>query len=318
MTKDNLQYSDLRNLETEQAKKHRETTLKRAEIKTLRGHPELAIADIGYFSIEAGLKAYDHDFKIGDDDKSLFLDIVDKVDSGNKKLVRILDVGCGIGQFARDIAKKAQESGILNQVSIDEISLGDGRDDSQRKQDESFGINFIDGDVQEVKFPPEHFDLIVARLSVTHIVDPLRAIKRLYRFLAVGGEMYLSLSREDLVHRFFKSRYIRLKEYKHVLKNPNLLSWLFDEAGEDVNKLLLEFGKNNLEYDFSEKRLYIKKTGSGKLNLGDLGYSKDVLISKKKGFTGEGLYRWKSGRKETIFGKLRKVFNLISLERTNK
>ncbi|QQG47330.1 MAG: class I SAM-dependent methyltransferase [Candidatus Woesebacteria bacterium] len=296
MGREYLRFSELRAIEKEDAEKARAATICRSKVVRWGDNGVNHIDELGYFYIDGGLSDYDQSL-VGEGHDGLYQNIKSRADNGK---VRVLDVGCGKGRFLRDIGKQAQTDGILDNLLLCEINLGDIRDEAQKSEDKQMEIKLIDGDIQETSFRSQEFDLIISNMCILHLADPLRAIKKLYRHLAVGGEMFITLDRKTLRSNFFETRHIRSKTELDAWNNPQAMDSLLQESKKDVDRLMATIKKNPLICDLSEERLYIKKLDAGTLRFGNLGYSRDVLISRKIGWSGEGMYKWRDKDRQTI------------------
>jgi malonyl-CoA O-methyltransferase len=86
----------------------------------------------------------------------------------------LLDAGCGIGRRIRDIPGAA---GI--DLSPDMLAIGQG-------------LNVVAGDVREMPFASNQFDMVWCRLVLGHLPDPLRAYRELSRVCAPGGYVFVT------------------------------------------------------------------------------------------------------------------------------
>jgi SAM-dependent methyltransferase len=91
---------------------------------------------------------------------------------------RILDMGCGRGDFLR-IAK---DHGF--EVQGSDLSTADGP---------HADIPIFQGFLQDANFPSESFDVIVTRNTLEHIFDPNEDLRELNRLLKPGGLLYVKV-----------------------------------------------------------------------------------------------------------------------------
>ncbi len=107
------------------------------------------------------------------------------VPEDGKDVKRILDIGCGLGQFAVAIAERFPNAEVWG-VDVGGPMLRYGH---MRAVDQGVGVNFAQRLAEDTKFPGGHFD-IVASYIVHHEVpaDVSRAIfKEANRILRPGG-----------------------------------------------------------------------------------------------------------------------------------
>jgi ubiquinone/menaquinone biosynthesis C-methylase UbiE len=97
--------------------------------------------------------------------------------------MQLLDVGCGPGTITVDLARLVSP-GLV--VGIDHSSEAV---DEARKQatDELGAVDFQTGNVYELDFEDESFDVVHAHQVLQHLSDPVRALIEMRRVLRPGG-----------------------------------------------------------------------------------------------------------------------------------
>ncbi len=105
---------------------------------------------------------------------------------GNVEGLEVLDLGCGIGYFSRQMAK----NGASKVVGID-LSPKQLDHARQLEEKERLGIEYIEGDAATVieSLPEASFDLVTACVSLVDMPDPGRVIRGAYRVLHDGGRL---------------------------------------------------------------------------------------------------------------------------------
>lgn len=283
-----MTYQKLREQEKEAAQKHRAATLKLANFQPSDGFLHNLKDEVRYCTVSAGLDQYNETFQPADG--SLYTTVL-RLSRRTRNLVQVLDVGCGTGQFLRDLAQKAEKDGCAEHLKLVGITLGDGRSEKEKLYDESHSITIADIDIQSTRFASEQFNLIVARYSIKHLTDPLRAIRKLYRSLVVGGELYVHLNTADLSQLFLESRFVHTRPSSDTLFNDPSLVKRHADARSQVELLYSLFGsENDCLFEANDKRLYFKKNSPGKLKMGALRYRSDALLSWKAGYFKQGVY----------------------------
>lgn len=284
--RESLSYTKLRAHETAQAEKHRAATLTLAAFTPAEKDIVTKKGEVLYQTVSAGLLQYDATFH--PPEGSLYNNLLVRATHSSLP-VQVLDVGCGTGQFLRDIARRAITDGVAEKVSLTGISVGDGRKITEKEFDATQQFNFVDADIQSMQLNAETYDLIVARWSIKHLTDPLRIIKKLYRSLRVGGELYVHLEKSDLIGLF--AEYTKEETY---LKK-------YETAEEQVERLFSEIcARNSCEFIVRGKCIYFKKNAPGKLQLGPLGYSENVAQLWESGKNRVGLYQWKDNARAVV------------------
>jgi SAM-dependent methyltransferase len=107
--------------------------------------------------------------------------------------VRCLDVGCGGGDVATELAARVGPQGLVVGVDVDEEKLALARAEAGATGD---WLEYRRADVTTEDVGTE-FDLVYARFLLTHLRDPAAACERLYRALRPGGAVAV----EDIDYR---------------------------------------------------------------------------------------------------------------------
>jgi len=144
---------------------------------------------------------------------------------------RILDVGCGQGQFL----KLAKDSGW----EVEGVELAKSACGYARKK---FGIEVRNEDLKEAVFPDAYFDIVTLWNVLDHLLDPLDALKEIYRILKPGGILVSRVPNVGFhlfVHGIFSSLPAGIKSGN--LRDPSIIinygfskstiSGLLEEAG---------------------------------------------------------------------------------------
>jgi len=96
---------------------------------------------------------------------------------------RVLDAGCGTGDFLRILAPLLR-SGSAVGIDLSETMLSEAR----RRTDSSYpNLSFRMANVQELPFDDESFDRVMATQLLLHVPDPQLALAEIRRVLAPGG-----------------------------------------------------------------------------------------------------------------------------------
>lgn len=99
---------------------------------------------------------------------------------------RILDVGCGWGDTAIQLARKTGPDGYVLGVDCVEQFLTNARDDARKAGLDN--IRFITEDVERYPFDGR-FDLCFSRFGMMFFENPVLAMKNIRRALRPGGEL---------------------------------------------------------------------------------------------------------------------------------
>jgi SAM-dependent methyltransferase len=99
---------------------------------------------------------------------------------------RILDLGCGLGYFAREARLRGAYS-VLG-IDISERMLADAR-----ARGDDAGISYVRGSLEAFDPRAESFDLVVSMLALHYIADYPGIVERVARCLVPGGRFAFSV-----------------------------------------------------------------------------------------------------------------------------
>ncbi|KAJ5240976.1 methyltransferase-UbiE family protein [Penicillium citrinum] len=98
--------------------------------------------------------------------------------------LQILDVGCGPGSITIDLAKHAPQGHVIGIEYVPDPL------DGARKlaaSESVSNVTFQVGDIHNIPFPDDTFDLVHAHQVLQHIADPVRAFQEMRRVVKKGG-----------------------------------------------------------------------------------------------------------------------------------
>ena len=135
--------------------------------------------------------------------------------------LRILDLGCGCGEGSFLLAALYPQAQILG-LDISEANILHGRRALQTRQPAA--ISFVCGDYSQIRFPDDHFDLIVAD-GVLHLIpDAARDIlSKITDELAPGGHFVFSIPSEGLLNRLLWLTRLMLRRLRSRLTDRLIL-----------------------------------------------------------------------------------------------
>lgn len=111
---------------------------------------------------------------------SHFLDI--------KSRKRIVDVGCGTGDFTRLLARLSNGKAKILGIDINSRSIPAAISDT-RRAGLSRAVSFKVGDVFQIPIGDDYADLTCCRTLLMHLTDPLKAVKEMIRITKPGGSV---------------------------------------------------------------------------------------------------------------------------------
>jgi ubiquinone/menaquinone biosynthesis C-methylase UbiE len=109
-------------------------------------------------------------------------------DAGISSGMRVLDIGCGMGDVTMLVAQLIGPSGNVISIDLDKASIN-----AARGRASSFGLDNVTFHRADLKTysDPEPFDAIVGRLVLEFVPNTSGIIKHLHRMLRPGGVMAL-------------------------------------------------------------------------------------------------------------------------------
>lgn len=155
--------------------------------------------------------------------------LTQKVDSANwveryyapylPNAINILDVGCGPGVLAAEIARGHSGKSIVG------VDLSEARIEYARKHHKFPNLSFECADSTDLPFSTNSFELVYSRLMLEYLKDPLAAIREMVRVCKPGGNVILQDLDGQLAWHFPPPSFE--KELQTVLE-------AFSETGHDV------------------------------------------------------------------------------------
>jgi SAM-dependent methyltransferase len=97
----------------------------------------------------------------------------------------ILDIGCGGGTSALELAQAVAPDGMVTGVDISAAVLAF----AQRDVEGSERVRFVEADAQVHSFEPGYFDAAFSRFGVTFFADPIAAFANIRRSLKPNGRL---------------------------------------------------------------------------------------------------------------------------------
>ena len=102
---------------------------------------------------------------------------------------RVLDVGCGTGDDAREIAALVGPTGTVVGLDASATMVAEAR---KRALATELSIEFIEGDALNLPFPAESFDRLRTDRVLVHLDEPGKALAEMVRVTKVGGRVVVS------------------------------------------------------------------------------------------------------------------------------
>jgi SAM-dependent methyltransferase len=137
---------------------------------------------------------------------------------------RLLDVGCGEGEFLAEMQSLGWSAEGLD-PSAEAVATAQAR-----------GVRARQATLSEARLEPGSFDAITFRLVFEHLRDPVSALGECRRALKAGGVLWIATpSLDSEAHRVFGRDWISLEPPRHaVLYTASALSRLLVATGFEI------------------------------------------------------------------------------------
>lgn len=187
-----------------------------------------------------------------------FLNNVKIVSSVRRKLnkqSKLLDVGCGSGEF-------------LNQISSETGCQVYGVDISEaasKAAKESYAIDIFNGPITEAPFPANSFDVITAWWYLEHVPNPSRVLRKMSNLLKSDGVCIIGVPNINSFNaRIFKDKWYHLDCPRHLyIYSPDTIIKLLDKTGFVVIKIFFDKTSKgflcSLRYYFGDDNIPLKR-----------------------------------------------------------
>lgn len=129
---------------------------------------------------------------------------------------RILDIGCGCGAIAIELARQVGPSGHVLGIDISVPMLERAR----QLTGKDLPAGYVLADATVYPFDPASFDLLVSRFGVMFFADPVLSFRNLRKALRPKGRLVFACWREPRENGWMMAPLMAV--YKHVPKLPQL------------------------------------------------------------------------------------------------
>ena len=172
-----------------------------------------------------------------------------------------LDIGCGEGYNTRMVAKQGAD---LTAIDISETFINFAKD---LEKANPLGIKYQIASVVELPFPENHFDFIIATMSLMDVANTEKAIAEAFRVLKSGGFFQFSISHPFATggwnwERDKNGRKIGLitKDYfKRV--DGEIEEWIFGAAPKEITNNMEKFRVPRFHHTLSDWLNMLIKAG---------------------------------------------------------
>jgi len=146
---------------------------------------------------------------------------------------RVLDIATGPGYIAEAFARAARE---VVGVDLTEAMLAIGKERTQQRG--LTNISFRAADAQQLPFENASFDVVVCRLALHHLQQPLNVLREMARVCRVNGKVVVEdiYASEHPARAAYQDRWEILRDPSHVRALPlSELLQLFRDASLETD-----------------------------------------------------------------------------------
>jgi len=148
----------------------------------------------------------------------------------NKSRVKILDIGCGRGDFLNKLpSNRFQKFGVeINPQSAQIAS--------------SLGLNIITGDIDQINFHSKNFDCVTMWHVFEHLPNPSKTIQQISKILKPNGLLIFTVPNcNSIGFKYGKENFFHLDSPRH----------LFIPNEKSLKKLLQKSNFTNIRFENS-------------------------------------------------------------------
>ncbi len=147
------------------------------------------------------------------------------------KYKKILDIGCGTGEFYLDIKRSLRGKYLGIDLSPHMLAL------AKKKYKK---IEVIEADVEKLPFDDNQFDLIVGRGIFHHLPNPQRGSKETRRVLKKGGLLLITEPTNNFMNKLLRKILYKYSSHfssKHRSFSTTEFEHILHASGFKVNKI---------------------------------------------------------------------------------
>ena len=158
---------------------------------------------------------------------------------GLKPGARVLDIGCGLGDDAREIAAIVGADGRVVGIDASETMITESK---KRAAGLGLPVDFLIGDVRKLDFPDASFDFVRTDRVLMFVPEIQRAISEIVRVLRPGGRVVASELDHEMHFQDSHLPEISRKVYSvFATKQPQ------PRLGRQLHRLFAEQGLRNVK-----------------------------------------------------------------------
>lgn len=156
---------------------------------------------------------------------------------------RVLDIACGTGIVARNVAPRVGAQGIVIGLDVNPDMISMARAAAER---DHVAIEWYTSPAEQLPFPDDNFDLVLCQFGLMFFTDRHAALKEMHRVLRTGGRVVLSVWQGLDRHPFYQT--LHDVSYQHLGKSSVEVVFSLGDSKE-LHKLLTDSGFQHVEID---------------------------------------------------------------------
>lgn len=137
---------------------------------------------------------------------------------------RVLEIGCGRGEFARWLAGSGNAPASIAAADFSPAAIQIARQVGGRGGFPS--ITWEVADIQAIPHPDASFDTVISCETIEHVPDPAKAVRELVRVLKPGGRLFLTTPN-------YLGTFGLYRGYLRLVGRP------WTEAGQPINRFVM-------------------------------------------------------------------------------
>jgi 2-polyprenyl-3-methyl-5-hydroxy-6-metoxy-1,4-benzoquinol methylase len=159
-------------------------------------------------------------------------DLPEMILDGLNSQSRVLDVGCGNGDFLNQVRQFCHC--LVNGVDISENAVLCAK--------RQYGFEVFQGDILSAPFEANSFDLVTCWSCIEHIPNPAQAVKKIFTLCKPSGWLFIKTPNYDsLAAKLFKDKWYHLDCPRHLyIFSPLTIKALLSKSGFEVVKICYE------------------------------------------------------------------------------
>jgi ubiquinone/menaquinone biosynthesis C-methylase UbiE len=156
---------------------------------------------------------------------------------------RVLDIACGTGIVARNVAPHVGSQGIVIGLDVNPDMISIARTAAEQ---DHLAIEWYTSPAEQLPFPNENFDLILCQFGLMFFTDRLAALEEMHRVLKTGGRVILSVWQGLDHHPFYQT--LHEVSQRHLGKSSVQAVFSLGDSDE-LRKLLIDSGFLHIEIE---------------------------------------------------------------------